>query len=166
MEFSVLGPLEVRAGSRLVDVGGRRQRAVLARLLMAGGQVVSAGRLVADLCPGQDYARALGGLQTYISNLRRVLEPNRPPYTPARLLVSRPPGYALCAPADSVDAWRFEAAVRDGVNAIDRHRPRSAAQLLEEALGRWRGSPLARTSAGEPRPKPRNEPPRQRSASC
>ncbi|NUP01699.1 MAG: SARP family transcriptional regulator, partial [Nonomuraea sp.] len=67
------------------------------------------------------------------------LEPDRPPRTPARLLVTEGPGYALRAATDAVDAWRFEQTVADAAT----QPPKEAAVRLEEALGRWRGPAYA-----------------------
>ncbi len=140
-EFSALGPLTARVGGEPVELGGRKQRAVLARLLTAAGAVVSADRLVADLWPGEPSRRALGGLQAYVSNLRRVLEPGRARYTAARLLVSQPPGYALRVPLERVDVRRFEAGVREGTAFVEQGNPQRAAAVLDRALALWRGTP-------------------------
>ncbi|WP_238420692.1 BTAD domain-containing putative transcriptional regulator [Gordonia sp. 'Campus'] len=80
-----------------------------------------------------------------MSNLRRVIEPSRPPRAPATILVSEQPGYALHLPADSVDAWEFEAVVvgdgdKDAVTAARLER-------LDAALGSWRGEPYGAHSA-------------------
>ena len=136
MEFSVLGPLEVRDGQgRVVDLGGPRQRSVLARLLVAGGTVVPAERIVDDLWRGEPPPRALGALQAYVSHLRRVVEPDRAPRTPARLLVSVPPGYALRADPGALDAAAFTSELEAAADA----EPARALELLDRALGRWRG---------------------------
>src|SRR6478609_12171176 len=104
MEFLVLGPLAVRGPTgEPVELGGPRQRAVLLRLLVAGGHVVPAERIVDDLWRGEPPPKALGALQAYVSHLRRALEPDRAPRAPARVLVSASPGYALDAPARCVD---------------------------------------------------------------
>src|SRR6185312_14972065 len=108
MLLRVLGPFAVETGTA-ADLGGPRQRAVLALLLSTRGEVVSVDRLIEDLWRGEAPPRAIASLQAYVSNLRRVLEPEREPRAPARLLVSAPPGYAVRLPADAVDAWRFEA---------------------------------------------------------
>src|SRR4051794_38646285 len=100
MEFLVMGPVEARLDGRLVDLGPARQRALLARLVMAGEEVVPIDRLIDDLWHGEPTRSALGVVQAYVSNLRRVLEPERAPRSPARVLVSRAPGYALSGPSD------------------------------------------------------------------
>ncbi|MFC4590248.1 ATP-binding protein [Sphaerisporangium corydalis] len=142
----VLGSFAAEAGGVAVPLGGPRQRGVLALLVAARGQVVSVDRLVEDLWRGEPPARAVTSLQAYVSNLRRLLEPGRPPRSPARLLVSAPPGYALRLPPEAVDAWRFE-------DLLGRARaaggPVAARALLAEALGLWRGPAFAEV-ADEP----------------
>ncbi|MEV4343061.1 BTAD domain-containing putative transcriptional regulator [Actinoplanes sp. NPDC049596] len=142
----VLGPVRADVGGVVADLGGPRQRAVLARLAVAGGEVVSADRLVDDLWGGADVpARGLASLQVHISHLRRALEPARARRTPASVLVSAPPGYALRLPAEAVDAWHFGDLVRRASTAgpADRHA------LLSEALARWQGDAYAEV-ADEP----------------
>ncbi|MFC0038067.1 BTAD domain-containing putative transcriptional regulator [Actinomadura rayongensis] len=139
----VLGTFEAAVGGVPVPLGGPRQRAVLALLVAARGAVVPVDRLVDDLWHGEPPAKALASLQAYVSNLRRLLEPDRPPRAPARVLVSAPPGYALRLPDDAVDAWRFASLIRAAPNAED---PRP---LLDEALSLWRGPAFAE-AADEP----------------
>src|SRR6478735_4827044 len=129
MEFLVLGPLAVRGPSgEPVELGGPRQRAVLARLLAAGGQVVPAERIVDDLWQGEPPPRALGALQAYVSHLRRAIEPDRAPRAPARVLVSAAPGYALLAPDGTVDADAFADDLRAAESAA---RPEDALAALD-----------------------------------
>ncbi len=121
---------------RPVDLGGPRQRSVLALLLVARGQVVSVDRLVEDLWRGEPPPQAIGALQAYVSHLRRSLEPDRAPRTPATVLVSEPPGYAIRVSTDAVDAWRFETLVR---KAAERSGTSAERALLDDALNLWRG---------------------------
>ena len=138
----VLGSLEAEVGGIQVDLGGPRQRAVLALLLTERTQVISVDRLIDQLWRGEPPPRAIASLQAYVSNLRRLLEPGRPPRAPAETLVSVPPGYALRLPAGAVDAWRFEslaAAARQAAPAS----PAEARRLLDGALALWRGPAYA-----------------------
>ncbi|GAA1871273.1 hypothetical protein GCM10009836_60040 [Pseudonocardia ailaonensis] len=112
---------------------------MLARLAVAGGEVVSTDLLVDDLWRGEPPPRALGALQVHVSHLRRVLEPGRAPRTPASVLVSEPPGYALRLPPDGLDTRRF-AALLDAAAAAPADR---GEELLVEALGLWSGPALA-----------------------
>jgi DNA-binding SARP family transcriptional activator len=136
----VLGSFAAEAGGEPVPLGGPRQRGVLALLVAARGQVVSVDRMVDDLWRGEPPSRALASLQAYVSNLRRLLEPGRPPRTPARLLVSASPGYALRLPPGAVDAWRFEELLDEARTLAD---PRDARARLDEALALWRGPAFA-----------------------
>ncbi|WP_069163248.1 BTAD domain-containing putative transcriptional regulator [Nocardia altamirensis] len=143
-QVQVFGPLQVSLGGRTARIGAGRQRAVLGRLVLAGGQVIGSDRLVEDVWEGGPPSHAPAVLQVQIHNLRRVLEPSRRPRTAARILVSEGGGYALRLAVGSVDAWRFEAQMRqfeqrmhdpvDRPGALERYR------LLDEALNCWHGA--------------------------
>ncbi|GAA4187757.1 BTAD domain-containing putative transcriptional regulator [Microbispora amethystogenes] len=135
--FSVLGALQAIGEDGPIEFGGPRQRSVLGRLLVARGQVVPVGRLISDLWRNQPPPGAAGSIQTYVSHLRRALEPQRTIRTPARLLVTVPPGYALRA--ENVDAWRFEELVRQGSRRLLDGDATAAVAALEEALALWKG---------------------------
>ena len=130
-EFRILGPLEVLLDGRPVELGGLRQRAVLAALLVHHGQVVSTERLV-DLVWGESAPKtATTSLQNAVAQLRRVLGTD--------VLATRAPGYVLAVEPDAVDALRFEA-------MLVQARPLPAgerAELLRSALALWRGPALA-----------------------
>ena len=132
--FRVLGPLVAEDERGPVDLKGPRHRAVLARLLIARGRVVPVGQLVADLWT-EPPDGAVGAVQTFVSALRKALEPDRPPRTPARVLVTAGPGYALRA--DAVDAWDFEAALTSTGS------PPAILAEIEGALALWRGPAYA-----------------------
>ncbi|MFJ9899239.1 BTAD domain-containing putative transcriptional regulator [Streptomyces sp. NPDC091280] len=140
--FGVLGPVTAWDGAGdVIALRGPRHRAVLARLLVARRRVVPVGRLVEDLWAGREEppADAVGAVRTFVAALRRALEPERPPRTRARLLVTEGPGYVLRAGPEAVDAWRFEEAVT-AAGALSEAR---ALARLEEALGWWRGPAYA-----------------------
>jgi DNA-binding SARP family transcriptional activator len=134
VRVAVLGPVRAEVAGVPADLGGRRQRAVLARLAVAGGEVVSTDTLIDDLWRGEPPPRALGALQVHVSHLRRILEPDRAPRTPASVLVSEPPGYALRLPRDAVDSRRV-AAVLAGSDQTE--------EALVEVLAAWTGPTLA-----------------------
>ncbi|WP_431909716.1 BTAD domain-containing putative transcriptional regulator [Nonomuraea jabiensis] len=137
LTFTALGPFQAWADGVPLDLGGQRQRAVLARLLVAGGRAVPVNTLIDELWPGAPPAQALSTIQGYVSRLRRALEPDRAPREEARVLVSAPPGYALRAAAEQVDAWRFEALVKSEGD------PGRVWAAMDTALGLWRGPALA-----------------------
>ncbi|WP_017596192.1 BTAD domain-containing putative transcriptional regulator [Nocardiopsis potens] len=145
MEFGVLGPVRASDGGAPVALKGPVHRAVLARLLAARGRVVPLDRLIADLWEGDPPRNATGAVRTFVADLRRALEPDRPPRAPARLLVTVPPGYALRAQARDVDARRFESAVDEarGLLAPGADGAERAFALLDGALRLWRGPAYA-----------------------
>ncbi|MEZ0354843.1 BTAD domain-containing putative transcriptional regulator [Mycobacterium sp. SA01] len=143
VRVAVLGPVRAWHGSAPVDVGGPRQRSLLARLALAKGQVVSVDRLIEDLWHGEPPPKALSALQAYVSHLRRVLEPGRERRAPATVIVSAAPGYRLALPADSVDAWWFDEQVRTAESEPD---PARRVDLLDDALEHWAGEPYAEVS--------------------
>lgn len=143
VRVAVLGPVRAWRGAEPVDVGGPRQRSLLARLVLAEGQVVSVDRLIEDLWHGEPPPKALSALQAYVSHLRRVLEPDRERRAPATVIVSAAPGYRLALPADAVDAWWFDDQVRTAQSEDD---PLRRSELLAVALDRWAGEPYAEVS--------------------
>ncbi|MER5411468.1 BTAD domain-containing putative transcriptional regulator [Streptomyces virginiae] len=148
VHIRVLGSFAAERDGEAIPLGGHRQRSVLALLVAARGRVVSVDRMIEELWQGAPPARAVASLQAYVSNLRRLLEPGRAPRTPARMLVSAPPGYALRLADDAVDAWRFERLLARAREALPAE-PDTAGALLREALGLWQG-PAYAESADEP----------------
>lgn len=139
----VLGPLEVTVNGVPADIGGPRQRCVLARLIAEHGRVVPADRLIDDLYAEEAPPRALAALQSYVSHLRRALEPERAARTPAGVLVTSPPGYAVHLGRDVVDAWSFEDEVHQAAGLGD---PAAVHARLSAALASWRGAAFAEFS--------------------
>lgn len=140
VRVAALGPIRAWVAGEPVELGGRRQRSVLARLVSAHGEVVSVDRLIDDLWEGEPPPKVLSSLQAYISHLRRVLEPWREPRTVAGVIVSAAPGYCLRLPAEAVDVWRFESKVSAAEQEAE---PAERARLLEDALEGWSGEPYA-----------------------
>lgn len=138
VRISVLGSMTVTVGGRTVALGGPGARAVIARLLVAAGHVVSTDLLIEDLWSGQPPPKALSALQVHVSNLRRILEPSRAPRTPATVIVSSPPGYALHLRTDAVDSWLFEHLATHGIATSDQAERIST---LTDALDLWQGIP-------------------------
>jgi YVTN family beta-propeller protein len=144
MDFRILGPLEVRDDEgRPVALGAGRQRALLAALLLRTNEVVSSDRLIDVLWGERPPETAHKALQGYVSQLRKALEPGRPPGDPGSILVTRAPGYVLRVEPDQVDALRFARLAAEGRRALERGDPQAAASSLAEALALSRGPPLA-----------------------
>ena len=140
MEFRVLGPLEVRDNGRVLELGGAKQRAVLALLLLHANEVVSLDRLIDAIWGEQPPDTAAAAVHGSISRLRKVLEPNGAPYG---VLRTQPPGYLVAADPESLDRHRFERLAADGKAALEQGDPGRAGDVLREALALWRGSALA-----------------------
>ncbi|MHC5704529.1 BTAD domain-containing putative transcriptional regulator [Streptomyces tirandamycinicus] len=143
MEFRLLGPLEVGSTAGPVRLGGTRQRAALAYLLLHANQVVSARQLTAALWPADqvpDTARKI--LQNAVWRLRRSLTvPNDEP--DAAQLMTRAPGYMVRVPAERVDLLRFQRLAAQGRAALSSGDAERARGALREALALWRGPALA-----------------------
>jgi DNA-binding SARP family transcriptional activator/DNA-binding beta-propeller fold protein YncE len=136
LEFRLLGPLEVRRGGRQVPLRGRRQRALLALLLLHANEVVPSERLIEELFAGGSAEGPANALQAGISRLRRLLDGDG-------VLVTRPGGYVLEAAPEQVDVARFERLFAAGREALARGDAADAAATLREALALWRGPALA-----------------------
>jgi predicted ATPase/DNA-binding SARP family transcriptional activator len=121
MDFRILGPLEVFSDGETLDLGGRKQRALLAMLLLDANRVVSRDRLIEALWDDKPPETALKALQVYVSQLRKVLGKDR--------LVTLSPGYLLRVTADELD--------------LERSKLLREAGELDEALSLWRGVPLS-----------------------
>src|SRR6266545_3400481 len=130
-EFRILGPLEASDEAGPLLLGGQKQRAVLALLLLDAGRVVSTDRLVDALWGDQPPRTATTSLQNFISLLRKILG--------AGVLETKPPGYRLKVRPGELDLDRFRTLVEEA--RTEGPQPRAA--KLREALALWRGPPLA-----------------------
>jgi DNA-binding SARP family transcriptional activator len=130
-EFRLLGPLEVRSEGASVQLGGPKQRALLALLLVDAGRTVSTDRLIDALWGEQPPRTAATSLQNFVSQLRKQLGPE--------VLVTKPPGYLLRIDPLQVDVNRVNALVTEARAAAAGER----AAKLREAIELWRGPPLA-----------------------
>ena len=143
MEIGILGPLQVVDGDRRVDPGPYRQRAVLTILVLHAGAVVSLDRLI-DLLWGETPPNAAtGSLQAYVSNLRRILEPERGPRQAPTIIVTEAPGYRLGIEPGAIDAVRFERLAEEGRDLLLEGVHAAAIERFDTALGLWRGEALA-----------------------
>lgn len=142
MEFGILGPLRVLRSGAALPLGGPRQRAVLALLVVELNQAVPTDRLIDEVWDGDPPDGAVTSVQTYVFHLRRTLEPERARGAPAEVLVSRNHGYLLKAEPLATDAARFEAGLRKGREALDAGRYSEADRTLRSALALWRGAVL------------------------
>lgn len=143
MDFRILGPLEVWSGGRPLGLGGVKQRALLAVLLLQAGRVVSADRLIEDLWGEQPPATATSALWVHVTRLRKALNPGGAGGTAGSVLVTRAPGYLLRVEPGELDLERFDRLVAEGRQALANGVPEDATHLLSQALELWRGPALA-----------------------
>lgn len=136
LEFRILGPLEVVDDRGPVPLGGPKQRATLAILLLHANRVVSVDRLADDLYAGAPPVTAVTQVQRQISELRKALGTES-------VIETRAPGYLAHVPSGSLDLTRFEQQTGEAGRAFARGDARATADLLREALALWRGAPLA-----------------------
>jgi predicted ATPase/DNA-binding SARP family transcriptional activator len=136
MRFGILGPLLVADDQgRELALGGPKQRALLAVLLLHAREVVSSDRLIDDLWGERAPASAAKNIQAYVSGLRKALGEG--------ILLTRAGGYALEVEPGEIDAERFWQLAGDGHDALGAGDVQVAAARLREALGLWRGPALA-----------------------
>lgn len=138
MEFRLLGPLEVERDGESVGLGGPREKAVLGALLLRANQFASVGYLV-DAVWDSAPASPETNLRTYVAGLRRRLGPGS---DGTDRLLTRNGGYVFVAARGELDVAVFEDLVDRGERALAEDDTRTAAQLFESALARWRGEPL------------------------
>jgi DNA-binding SARP family transcriptional activator len=132
LDFRILGPLEVVGEHGPLRLGGPKQRATLAILLLNANRVVSVDRLADDLYSGAAPVTAVTQVQRQISELRKALGDEA-------IIETRSPGYVIRLEPGRLDLDRFERLADDA----GREEPRLAAELLGKALELWRGEPLA-----------------------
>lgn len=145
VRLRVLGELDGTRDGVVVDLGGRRQRAVLAALVIARDQVVPDDRLAECVWGDDPPANPAGALQAYVSHLRRRLEPEAVARRRDGVLARAGAGYVLRLEPDAVDAWCFERAVDSAAGLA----PAEAICTLDDALRLWRG-PAYADYLGEP----------------
>lgn len=143
LRVELLGDPRAWLGADQVALGPARQRAVFAVLASQAGQLVPSRELIEGVWGTAPPASAEGSVHTYVSGLRRVLEPDRPRWSPGTVLVSEPDGYRLHLSAEHLDLHAFqtlqpraETLARDGDH-------RAAVTTLDTALALWRGTALA-----------------------
>ena len=140
LAFGILGPFEVVDGERRVVLGGPKQRALLAILLLRRGEAVSSDRLIDQLWGERPPVTAAKTLQGYVSHLRKALGDD--------VLLTRGGGYLLVVASGQVDVDRFEAMAADARRAL---ADGDAARAREVLTRRWgcgavSRSPISRMS--------------------
>ena len=150
LDYRILGPLEVSADGRVIEIGGPKLRALLVILLLRANESVPRDVLVHELWGEQPPPGAQGSLEVYVSRLRKALGAAGDEL----VLVTRSGAYRLQVDDGQLDARRFERLVEQGRAALTGNAPAQAAASLRAALQLWRGQALADLANG---PGPRVE---------
>jgi predicted ATPase/DNA-binding SARP family transcriptional activator len=141
VQIGVLGNLEVLDGARPIEISGARLRQLLIVLALDSPHPVSAAALVEALWGDEPPADQANSLQSLVSRLRRALGD-------ADLVKQSPAGYRLAAEPDDIDVHRFMQLARAGHDTLRAGNPADAQQILTEAMGLWRGSPVEAAESG------------------
>jgi DNA-binding SARP family transcriptional activator/tetratricopeptide (TPR) repeat protein len=136
VEFGLLGPLKVVDGGRPVPIPSAKHRVLLACLLLRAGELITVDELAEAIWGEALPADPRRVVQTYVARLRKVLGGTQ-------LIQSRPEGYVLAVAPGDVDVGRFELLLAQARDAADARDHDTEAATLRQALGLWRGEPLA-----------------------
>nr|WP_260408252.1 BTAD domain-containing putative transcriptional regulator [Planomonospora venezuelensis] len=142
MGVNVLGPMTAEIDGQAVALGGPKQRAVLALLVAARGEAVTAEGIIAGIW-GESDISLMSTLHAYIAKIRRAIEPARAAKARSGLLVRAGAGYAFRMDAAAVDAERFGRLAEEGARLLERGGAAEAVAVLTGALELWRGRPYA-----------------------
>ncbi|WP_280903848.1 BTAD domain-containing putative transcriptional regulator [Streptomyces sp. MAA16] len=143
LRFSLLGPPRAWHAGRELSLGPPQQRALLTLLLLHRGRTVDIDALVDGVWGDAPPAGAVPVVRTYVSRLRKLLEPDRSPGDAFRVLVSAGRGYALRTDTVVSDLDEFEEAVAEARADRNSGELESCARLLRTVLAAWQGTPLA-----------------------
>jgi DNA-binding SARP family transcriptional activator len=149
LQFKVLGPLEAVDGDRVCTPTPPKVGTVLALLVVRANQVVPIDSLIEELWGGDPPLSAIGTAQTYIYQLRKILDPGGEHSAAGEWLVTRPPGYVMRLSPHQLDATEFEELSGQGRQLLEQGHPEQAAQLLRRALSLWQGPSLANIRRGQ-----------------
>ena len=137
-EFCILGPLAAYQDGAALALGGGRQRALLAVLLVHANELVRTERLIDQLFRGSRPGSAGNAVRVAVSRLRQVLDDDH-----ATMLLTRQGGYVLSIEPEQLDAAVFERLLDEGRALPASGDAAGAHARLNEALSLWRGQPLA-----------------------
>jgi WD40 repeat protein/DNA-binding SARP family transcriptional activator len=143
IEFRILGPVEAADEGAEIRLGGPKQRAVLAILLLHANRVVPVEEIADDLYGEALPPTAVAQVRDHVSQLRKVFGQKPGSNGGESVLETHAPGYLLRVGPDQLDAFRFERLMTEAADGLDRGAADAAATLLAQALALWRGPPLA-----------------------
>ncbi|TDP97488.1 BTAD domain-containing putative transcriptional regulator [Labedaea rhizosphaerae] len=140
--FTLLGPVEATLHGMPVPLGPPQRRAVLVPLLLGAGRVCSTDHIIDAVWGAAPPGKAYNAVQAHISVLRRMLEPERAPREPSRVIQSIGRGYVIGPREFSADAFQFRQQVGEAATARAQGDVTQAAKVLREALDLWHGPAL------------------------
>ncbi|HEX6328994.1 MAG TPA: BTAD domain-containing putative transcriptional regulator, partial [Jiangellaceae bacterium] len=135
LEYRALAGLSILDDHEELNLGGPRQRRLVARLLVDRNSVVSADRLADAVFASEPTPGAHTTIRSYVARLRRVID--RP--GAASRLVTQAPGYRLEVSDEAFDVARFEHSVSAGRARLSQGDATEAVRVLREGLDLWRG---------------------------
>jgi DNA-binding SARP family transcriptional activator len=148
LQFQVLGPLEVYDGDRVCTPTPPKVSRVLALLLLRANQVVPMDSLIEELWGEAPPLSAVGTTQTYIYQIRKILDPHGLHAAEGEWLLTKPPGYLMRVAPNQLDATAFEALSLQGRQFLENGQPERASHILRRALELWKGPGLANVRRG------------------
>lgn len=140
LQFGILGPLDVRRGNQLIIVNAKKQRVILAALLLSANRIVLAEELMERLWQDRFPRDARASLQTHLARLRRTLGEG---HEDTRVIHTSPGGYLIKVDTEHLDLLRYRSLLDRASQASSAGEPAEEARLLQEALALWRGPALA-----------------------
>jgi len=144
-DFRLLGPVQVVVDGRALTLGGVKQRALLALLVLHANEVVSRDFLIDELWGDQAPAGAEHSIVVYVSRLRKALQAHGLGTLP--ILDTEAGGYVLRVEPEQIDVQRFQRALERAGRALAEGAASDAADILRSAFAEWRGEPLSDLAA-------------------
>lgn len=139
LRIALLGPPTAKLGEQDLRLGPPRQVALLALLAARAGHAVAREEIIAGVWGDEQPSSAENSVHTYVSGLRRVIEPARANRQPGQILVSHDSAYELRLPREAVDIWVFSRCLGDADRSWRSGEYDAALEFLNVALDLWRG---------------------------
>src|SRR5882757_3497326 len=141
--LQVLGPVRAWHAGQEIPLGPPQRKAVLGMLLVKAGRTLSTDQIIEQVWGERPPAKPLAAVQAHISVLRKILDPDRVPWEPSRLISSVRGGYLLDPEGVDADVVRFRRYLAEAAACRSQNRHQDAVPALRHALALWRGDPLA-----------------------
>lgn len=148
VSFTLLGPLEIRRNGRDYAPTAPKVLQLLALLLLTPGRAVHIDTIIRELWSGEPPRSVRTTMQTYVYQLRKVIDRHRLGLHPEKMLVTKPPGYVFRVSPAQVDVFAFQQLCQQGKDALSVRDYPAAARDFRLALSLWSGSPLANVECG------------------